>query len=397
MSLVTPTTQDISDNIVAQLQTTLNQTIPLLPKSFIRVLAKVLGGVFILLYKYGGFTHQQLFVSTASDQETIVNGVSITPLNEWGALVGIGDPVGATQAELLVDITVTNQVGSLPAGSQLLGATNGVTYITLASVLLDAPAKQATVRAVNDQSGNQGRGEIGNLDPGAILTFANPLPNVDREVTVNSQVVTGADAESTEAYRQRIIDRFTVRPQGGAYADYRNWGSEVAGITQVYPYTGIPAGEVDVYVESATEVDGIPTPAQLTAVADAIELDQDGLATRRPAGALVNTLPIIRTEWKAVVSGISGVPDLVAAQTQVTNAIQEYFLSRENFIAGLDVPPRKDIVSTSAVIGTVEDVITSLGGIFSTVTLELTSNPGVPVDQDILDKGEKVKAIVEFV
>lgn len=82
MSLTTPTTKEISDNIVAQLEATLNQTIPLLPKAFIRVLAKALAGVFILLYKYAGFMLLQLFVRTASMGSTEVNGVSVTPLLE---------------------------------------------------------------------------------------------------------------------------------------------------------------------------------------------------------------------------------------------------------------------------------------------------------------------------
>ena len=51
MSLDTTTTKEISDNIIAQLESTLNQTIPGLPKSFYRVLSKALSGVFILLWK----------------------------------------------------------------------------------------------------------------------------------------------------------------------------------------------------------------------------------------------------------------------------------------------------------------------------------------------------------
>ena len=99
MSLTTPTTKDISDNIIAQLEATLNQTIPLLPKSFLRVLAKVLGGVFVLLYKYGGFMFLQMVVSTESINETMVNGKVFSHFIEWGRLIGIGDPVAATQAE----------------------------------------------------------------------------------------------------------------------------------------------------------------------------------------------------------------------------------------------------------------------------------------------------------
>lgn len=137
MSLQTPTTKEINENIIAQLEASLNQTIPLLPKSFLRVLSKALSGVFILLYKYAGFMFLQQFVRTASIEPTEINGQTVRPLIEWGRLVGVGDPVPATQAELLINITVNNQGGTLPSGSQLVGADNGVTYITIGSVALD--------------------------------------------------------------------------------------------------------------------------------------------------------------------------------------------------------------------------------------------------------------------
>lgn len=389
MSLQTPTTAEISANIISQLEATLNQTIPLLPKSFLRVLAKALGAVFILLYKYSGFIFLQVFVSTASDKETTVNGRTLIPLVEWGRLIGIGDPVAATQAELLVDITVENQTGSLPSGSQLINSDNGVTYITIGSVALDAATVQATIRAVSDQIGGGGAGAIGNLEPADIVSFANPLPNVARDTVVDSQVVTGADAESTAVYRQRIIDRFQARPQGGAYADYRIWGEEVAGIINIYPYTRDP-GEVDVYAESSTEADGMPTQAQLDAVADSIELDESGLASRRPANAFVNVLAITRTAFDTTVSGLV-VDNMAQVQADVESAIVSFYLAAEPFVDGLTIPPRKDRITRSALIGIVEDIVTAANGTFTTVIFNKTGIGG-SAEIYILQEGEKAKS-----
>jgi len=391
MSLTTPTTQELNDNIIAQLEASLSQTIPLLPKSFLRVLAKILAGVFIILYKYGGFIFLQMFVSTASDKATVINGKSVVPLTQWGRLIGVGDPVAATQAELKIDITVENQVGSLLAGSQLLGATNGVTYLTLTTVPLSAPVVQVNIVAVSDQSGGGGAGVIGNLDPLAVVSFANPLSNVARDAVVDSQVVTAADGESTEAYRQRVLDRFQKRPQGGAYADYEAWGEEVVGIINVYPYTGDP-GEVDVYSEatvaSSGNPDGIPTAPQLQAVLDSIELDEGGLATRRPVNAYVNSLPITRASFEVVVNGITQVEDLAAVEASVETAIEEYFVGREPYIAGLTVPPRRDNVQLAEILGVISGVVSSAGGIFSTATL---TKSAIPTPLYILGEGEKAK------
>lgn len=392
MSLTTPTTKEISDNIIAQLEASLNQTIPLLPKSFLRVLAKALAGVFVLLYKYGGFMFLQIFVRTASANETTVNGRVLTPLKEWGRLIGVGDPAQATNAELFIDITVENQTGVLPSNTQLVNTTNGVTYITIGAVPLNAPVVNATIRAASDQAGGGGSGAIGNLDPGAIVSFANPLANVARNAVVVSQTVTGADGESIDAYRERIIDRFQKRPQGGAYADYEQWGEEPAGIINVYPYTSDCPGQVDVYVEATPESsgdpDGIPTAAQLQEVLDSIELDQEGRATRRPANALANTFPITRTGFDVRVTGLM-VDNLADVQQTIVTAVEEYFLDRDPFIEGLSILPRKDRITRSGVAGVVDDIVSANGGIFSSV---IVTQAGVNIELYGLGIGEKSKA-----
>lgn len=391
MSLTTPTTKEISDNIIAQLEASLNQSIPLLPKAFLRVLARALAGVFVLLYKYGGFMFLQIFVRTATISETTINGRVISPLIEWGRLIGVGDPATATNAELLISITVETQLGSLPSGTQLVNSDNGVTYITIGSVLLNAPTVQATIRAVSDQAGGGGAGAIGNLDVGATVSFANPLANVSRNTTVVSQTVTGADGESSDAYRQRVIDRFQKRPQGGAYADYEQWGEEPAGILNVYPYTSDCPGQVDVYVEatvaSSGSQDGVPTAAQLQEVLDSIELDQSGLAARRPANALVNAFPITRVGFDVRVTTLQ-VTSLAAVQLEIETALGEYFKGREPYIIGLTVPPRKDRITRTAVGGVVEDIVTANGGIFGGV---IVSTNSVQTDAYTLGIGEKAK------
>lgn len=389
MATQTPTTQELSASIVGAIEAQIGQSVPLLPKAFIRVLAKVLAATFITLYKYIGFIGLQLFVRTASGSPTVINGKTITPLIEWGRLIGLGDPLKATAAELTIDVTVEQQTGSLPSGSQLLGETNGVTYLTIGSVLLNAPVVSVTVRAAADPNGSGGVGEIGNLDPGAVLNFANPLPNVARATVVTAQTVTGADAETIDSYRQRVIDRFQRRPQGGAYADYAIWGEEVAGIASVYPYTGQP-GEVNVYVESSTETDGIPTQAQLDAVFNSIELDQTGLASRRPANAFVNVLSISRTSFTVTVNGLQG-NDLGGLQDSITAAVEGYFLRAEPFIVGLNTPPRRDRISGIELLGVVNDIVRAAGGTFLSATFTLTGQAS-NLTSYTLGEGEKAKA-----
>lgn len=391
MSLQTPTTAEVSANILAQIETDLGQTVPILPKAVLRVVAKVLAAVFILVYRYAAWTFLQLFVSSASWRETTVNGRTIRPLVEWGRLFGVGDPDPGVRAELVTRITVEVQTGTIPAGAQLIFPSTGVIYITTAAVNLDAATKDVTVKAVSDQDGNGGVGAIGNLDPGEVLSFASPLPNVARDTVVQSQAVAGANAESEEAYRDRVFSRAQRKPQGGAYADYRTWGIEVAGIIGIWPYTSANPGEVDVYVEataaSSGSPDGIPTGAQLTAVADAIELDVGGKASRRPAGAAVNVLAITRTGFDVTITGLAA-EDPAAVEAAIEAAVDEYLRDREPFIVGLTVLPRKDRVTLSAVSGVADEVASVLGATITTVTLELSATP---IPAYTLGEGELAK------
>ena len=378
MALVTPTTEQVASNIIGQLETAISQTIPLLPKSFSRVLAKVLAAVYIVLYKYAGFSLLQQFISSASFEETEVNGELITPLVEWGRLVGAGDPIAATRAQLTLSVKVLNLIGSLPGGTQLLYAPTGVVYLTTAAVALSAPTITVTALASSDPGDGEsepgdGSGTIGNLSPGQILQFANSPANVASNATVTGSSVVGADAESEDVYRARVLRRCQRRPQGGAYADYQAWGTEVAGIRNVFPYTGDP-GEVDVYVEAEAGPDGIPSSPQLDAVLAAIEFDPNeapsptGLANRRPANAAINVLPITRAGFDVDITGFSAA-DPATVLAAIEQGLDEFLRAREPYIVGLSSLPRLDRVTQGAIGGVVNEIAEANGASVASVVL----------------------------
>jgi len=374
------------------MQSAINQKIPLLPKSFLRVLAKSLAAIFTILYKYGSFQFLQIFVSSATIKDTEILGTSVSPLKEWGILFGVGLPKLASAAELTIEIDITAQSGQIKLGTQFLGTSNGVLYLASQSIPLDASTIRIPVVASSDASGSTGSGVIGNLQVGASLTFVNPIANANRIASVYSVDEVGVEAESEAAYRQRVVDRFQKRPQGGAYADYEVWAESTPGVLNAYPYTGALPGTVDVYIEAADTTDGIPSTELLEQAAALIELDEDGRATRRPVGALVTTRPITRATFDVEVFGLV-VDNPGAVQANITEAIQSYFLSREPFIVGVSVAPRNDRITSSAVAGIVDDIVSSVNGIFSTVTVKRAT---VPVILYALGIGEKAKATVGF-
>lgn len=380
MALETPTIKAINDNIVAQMDATFGTS---LPKSFVRVLAKTTAAIFIILYKYCGFNFLQMFVSTASMSPTEVNGRTIVPLVEWGRLIGAGDPRASEPAELIVLVTVEVIGSTLPAAAQLVYVPTGAVYITTESVVLDSATVNVSVIATSEFSGAQG-----NLGAGAVLSFANPLSGVARSASVVSQSVTGADAETSDQYRERVVNRFQLRPQGGAYTDYKLWAEETTGVLRAYPYASDFPGQVEIYIESATEVDGIPTTAQLEAALDSINYeDATGKASRRPITALPNTLAIIRVGFSVEIQGLS-VENEPNVRAEIESALTSYFLGRAPFLIGLSIPPRADRITQPSVNGVIDDIVSLNNGTYTAVVLR---KGAVITASYMLQKGEKAK------
>jgi uncharacterized phage protein gp47/JayE len=366
-----PTTQELASDLVSHLESALAQTIPILPKAWTRVLAKALGGKLVILYKYWGFSFLQLFVEHASFEETTINGKTVTPLVFWGRLFGVGDPVASTRAEHTLQVTINTQTGNIPANTLLLHPATGIIHKTKAAVALNAATVSVTIVASSDQDGGDGSGTEANLEAGDVLEFANKPLNIEREATVTARTVDGADGDTEVTYRKKVISFVQAPPQGGAYADYRHWGEEVVGITNVYPYTGDP-GEVDVYCE-ATEAssgseDGIPTAPQLAAVLSSLRFNLAGEATRRPVNAALNVLAITREEFNVTVLGLQG-EDTDSIEASINEGLDEFLRSREPFIEGLSVLPRLDRVTQGEISGLVNEIANAAGGSVTSVTL----------------------------
>jgi len=407
------TATEISDLIIAQLQTTLSTTFPLLPKSFIRVLTKVLGGVFVLLYNYIGWLILQMFVKTASNDEANIGGVTVTPLKMWGSLVGILQNEGQ-RAEHTVTVTVNEQTGDIISGTRMFNPSTEMVYVTVGDVPIDAATITLTIRATEE-------GELGSMDAGAPIFFISTPSTVEKGAVIASRTLDGVDEEETEAFRRRILDRFAAKPQGGAYADYRDWAQAVTGVKRAYPYSGgaleystgavfwnstgshftdggtvYPSGpgQVDCFIEASTGTDGIPSVGLLEDVWDHIEANEAGLANRRNINAYVNVAAITRSSFDVEVTGLSvegldaeGIDEKKAA---IYSGVNDYFNEREPYIEGLDIPPIKNMVSDMDVGGTVGRLALA-NGLYVTAVSVLESSSPLPGGYRLLFEGEKAK------
>ena len=366
-----PTISELQASIKSSLESRMSITIPLLEKAFLWVVSVVFAGVLSLLYKYVSWWAQQPFAQFASFEEVTCGDKRFSPLIEIGVENDAGYPKEATRAELVVDVATvtdgTEPYQTLSENEALTSDDNDFTYLVKNTVTLDAETVQATIIASADPDDGGGYGASGNLQPGATLSFAKPVAYVSRTVTVASQAVTAADAESEDAYRGRVRRRRARPLQGGAYADYEAWGEGVPGILRCYPQSGDP-GEILAYIEATVESsgsdDGIPTTAQLEAVETAMHYDDAGKRTRAPGDVPVTVLPISRAGMDVEIIGLD-VEDETGCKADVESALDEYFRSLEVYIVGLSIPPRKDRALSVDVGGIISDVVRSYDGTFA--------------------------------
>lgn len=192
----------------------------------------------------------------------------------------------AAHAEGLAIIRADTGV-AVPAGLMLTRA-DGVVYDSLTGGLTTAavsPPSGAPAGEVLVEIRARVAGRAGNTYPGVGLVIAAPPARISAEAAVASTGIgAGADIESDEGLRSRLLFRLRNPPHGGAAHDYVIWSREVAGVTRVYvdPVTSTNGrGSVGVYIlMDDTYPNGIPQAADIARVAAYVD-------DLRPAGALV--------------------------------------------------------------------------------------------------------------
>lgn len=82
----------------------------------------------------------------------------------------------------------------------------------------------------------------------------------------------GADAESDDSLRARVLDRKRRPPQGGATSDYEQIARAMPGVSAAWAYSWINgAGTVGVWFLFEGRTNGIPTPADVAALQEWID------------------------------------------------------------------------------------------------------------------------------
>jgi uncharacterized phage protein gp47/JayE len=144
-----------------------------------------------------------------------------------------------------------------------------VEFHTTALVTIDATAAVlAPIECIVE-------GAIGNVQAGAIINLESPVDGIT--AVINLQATTGgADEETDDDLRARLMQAYSQPTGGGTKADYEIWAKEVSGVTtaKALPLNRGP-GTVDVVIVGPT---GIPS----TQLINDTQAHIDGV---RPVGA----------------------------------------------------------------------------------------------------------------
>lgn len=334
-----PTAKEIKDRIVSDLDSKLNQTTPLLPKAFNRVLAGAIAGVILLLYQAILWVYRSIFPETAD----------ITSLRLLGTLVDV-EQLPATFAVL--ECTVPGQESAVVAEGVLFrGANNTVYKVTTAGVVTGGTA---TVQMTAQESG-----ENGNLSNGSILDIVSPDPLLTGTATVTDTITDGDDAESDDSFRTRIISAYKKRKTGGSPVDYEAWALETPNVDWASPLdSSTLPGDVEVYIRVDNQPDGIPTQSQLDQVLQYLLINPDtGLRDRHPIGPYPIPKPITRREFDIEIFIQDGTPQI---ESDIESAVIDYLETRQPFNIAISLI-RTDTISRGGISDVANDIANPLG------------------------------------
>ncbi|MDR2187041.1 MAG: baseplate J/gp47 family protein [Azonexus sp.] len=217
-----------------------------LRRSNLNVLARVHSGAVHGLYGYINWLADQIIIDTAESEW----------LERHAAIWGVARKPAAPARGL---VTVTGGNGAAIPAETLLTRSDGARFIIDAAAVIVGSQANIPVTAFDP-------GKAGNTAAGSSLNFATPLPGVQTTV-IAAALEGGADAESDDLLRARLLARIQQPPHGGAEDDYVMWALQVPGVTRAWPFPfWYGPGTLGLAFVRDDDDEIIPGPVAVTAV-----------------------------------------------------------------------------------------------------------------------------------
>lgn len=295
MSFPVPSIQDLIDRAQSDFNARLPDADARLPTSNLNVLSMVHSGAVHGLYGYLQWLSRQIFVDTCEAEF----------LDRRGAIIDLPRKPAARATGSVV-VTGTNGT-AVPAGTLLVRG-DGVRYVVTASGTVIAGAATVPCEAVD-------AGSVGNFAAGSVSLLV-AVAGLNSSVTlVGDGFVGGADIETDDPYRARLLARLRKPPMGGAAHDYVAWALAVPGVTRAWVYPlELGLGSVVVRFVRDNDASLIPDAGEVAAV-------QAYINTRKPVTAAVTVVAPIAQPLNFTIAGLS--PDTPEVRAAVVAELRD--------------------------------------------------------------------------
>ncbi|SNT07942.1 baseplate J/gp47 family protein [Pseudomonas segetis] len=289
-----------------------------LARRLTKLLATGEAGVAHGLYGYLQWLERQLFPESCDDDLLHLHSVGV-PRREATTASG--------------PVIFTGTVGAvLDAGT--LVQIDGLEYRTVEDVTFAANTATVDVEALD-------AGSAGRQSEGARLTLVAPIVGVNANAIVGGTGITGgADIETFDSWRDRIMLRRARIPRGGAEGDWVEWALQVSGVTRAWEDPmGMGPGTIVIRIMADDAVDG-PLPSQ--------QLLDDVFAyigTRRNVTAHVY---VIAPEPVPFIPQIRVTPDNSQVRSAVEQSLRDLILRTSSPGATLPISQIRTAIGTAA-------------------------------------------------
>lgn len=235
-----PTLSELRARNIAAIESELKGVGTPLRFSNLNILGSADAGLAYLHFGYLDWIAKQSVPWSATD-ENLAGWASIKSITRKAANAGTNNAT----------IFTGKSGGTIPAGT-VLNRGDGYQYTTDAEIDIGvsgtaAGAITAVLADPNDDP--TGGGDAGNTPAGTQLTLDISISGVDSMVTISTAITDGADIETEDAFRSRMLLAYQNTPQGGNDEDYESWALAVSGVTRAWTVRRLMgAGTVGVYI-----------------------------------------------------------------------------------------------------------------------------------------------------
>ncbi|HDM8436275.1 baseplate J/gp47 family protein [Yersinia enterocolitica] len=235
-----PTLSELRQRNLSYIQSELKTGGNLLRFSNIGVISDADAGMAHLHYGYLDYIALQSTPYNATDEY----------LAAWAALKDVfrkpANPATCPTVEF------SGTTGRVIAAGSLLNRADSYQYrldheVTLGADGTGTGSITAVLPSVLDDT--TGGGIAGNADAGTSLTLDVAIDGVLSVATATVKISGGADIESEDAFRSRMLLAYQNTPQGGNDTDYRGWALAVPGVTRCWVKRRLQGvGTVGIYI-----------------------------------------------------------------------------------------------------------------------------------------------------